>query len=295
MKPVTSERTETLGGGASPSISLPEKPLVTVEATKSWAPLDLRGLWTHRELMYFLVWRDLKVRYRQTLIGAAWAVLQPLAMVIAFSLVLGLLIRVDTGDVPYPLFVYSGLLVYTFFQGAVMNSSGSMVASSNLITKVYFPRLIVPIAAVGGRLVDLAIASVILVGMALWYGVSITVGLLMVPVLIALVTLLSLGIGIWSSAVNVKYRDVAVVVPVVLQVWMYASPIIYPITLIPDDWRWLYSLNPMVGIVENFRAAVLGLSFDWPALGVSVLVALAVLVCAVHAFQRVEKSFADII
>lgn len=295
MKPVTSEKTETPESDASPSISLPEKPLVTVEATKSWAPLDLRSLWAHRELMYFLVWRDLKVRYRQTLIGASWAVLQPLAMVIAFSLVLGLLIRVDTGDVPYPLFVYSGLLVYTFFQGAVMNSSGSMVASSNLITKVYFPRLIIPIAAVGGRLVDLAIASVILVGMALWYGVSITVGLLMVPVLITLVTLLSLGIGIWSSAVNVKYRDVAVVVPVVLQVWMYASPIIYPITLIPDKWRWLYSLNPMVGIVENFRAAVLGLPFDWPALGASALVALAVLAYAVHTFRRVEQGFADII
>lgn len=282
-------------GDASPSISLPEKPLVTVEATKSWAPLDLRSLWTHRELMYFLVWRDLKVRYRQTFIGVAWAVLQPLAMVIAFSLVLGLLIRVDTGDVPYPLFVYAGLLVYTFFQGAVMNSSGSMVASSNLITKVYFPRLIIPVAAVGGRLVDLAIAAVILVGMALFYGVSVTPGLLMVPVLIALVTLLALGIGIWSSAVNVKYRDVAVVVPVVLQIWMYASPIIYPITLIPDKWRWLYSLNPMVGIVQNFRAAVLGTAFDWPALGVSALVALAVLAYAVHAFRRVEQGFADII
>lgn len=295
MKPVTSEKTQMPESDASPSISLPEKPLVTVEATKSWAPLDLRSLWAHRELMYFLVWRDLKVRYRQTLIGASWAVLQPLAMVIAFSLVLGLLIRVDTGDVPYPLFVYSGLLVYTFFQGAVMNSSGSMVASSNLITKVYFPRLIIPIAAVGGRLVDLAIASVILVGMALWYGVSMTAGLLMVPVLIALVTLFSLGIGIWSSAVNVKYRDVAVAVPAVLQLWMYASPIIYPIALIPPEWRWLYSLNPMVGIIQNFRAAVLGLSFDWPALGVSVLVALAVLAYAVYAFRRVEQGFADII
>lgn len=295
MKPIASETTETRGDNVSPSISLPDKPLVTVEATKSWAPLDLRSLWTHRELMYFLVWRDLKVRYRQTLIGAAWAVLQPLAMVIAFSLVLGLLIRVDTGDVPYPLFVYSGLLVYTFFQGAVTSSSGSMVQSANLVTKVYFPRLIIPIAAVGGRLVDLAIASAILIGMALWYGVSVTAGLLMVPVLIALVTLLSLGIGIWSSAVNVKYRDVAVVVPVVLQIWLYASPIIYPITLIPSEWRWLYSLNPMVGIVENFRAAVLGLPFDWPALGVSALVALTVLAYAVHAFRRVEQGFADII
>ncbi len=283
------------GDGASPSIQLPDKPLVTVEATKPWAPLDLRSLWTHRELMYFLVWRDLKVRYRQTFIGVAWAVLQPLAMVIAFSLVLGFLIRVDTGGVPYPLFVYSGLLVWTFFSGAVTNSSDSMVASANLITKVYFPRLIIPIAAVGGRLVDLAIASVILIGMAIWYGVSITVGLLMVPVLVALVTMLSLGIGIWSSAVNVKYRDVAVVVPVVLQIWMYASPIIYPITLIPAEWRWLYSLNPMVGVVENFRAAVLGLPFDWPALGISVLVALAVLAYAVYAFRRVEQGFADII
>jgi lipopolysaccharide transport system permease protein len=295
MKPVTSERTNTPGGGASPSVSLPEKPLVTVEATKSWKPLDLRSLWTHRELMYFLVWRDLKVRYRQTLIGVAWAILQPLAMAIVYSLVLGLLIRVDTGDVPYPLFVYSGILVYMFFQGAVANSSVSMVASSNLITKVYFPRLIIPIASVGGHLVDLAIASVILVGMALFYGVPLTTGLLMVPVLIVLVTLFSLGIGIWSSAVNVKYRDVTVVVPVVLRIWLYASPVIYPITLIPDGWRWLYSLNPMVGIVQNFRAAVLGLPFDWPALGVSVLVALAVLAYAVNAFRRVEQDFADII
>lgn len=295
MKPVTSQRTNTLVGGSSPSVSLPEKPLVTMEATKSWKPLDLRILWTHRELMYFLVWRDLKVRYRQTLIGVAWAILQPLAMAIVYSLVLGLLIRVDTGDIPYPLFVYSGILVYMFFQGAVANSSGSMVASSNLITKVYFPRLIIPIASVGGHLVDLAIASMILVIMALFYGVSITVGLLMVPILLVLVTLFSLGIGIWSSAVNVKYRDVMVVVPVVLRIWLYASPVIYPITLIPDDWRWLYSLNPMVGVVQNFRAAVLGLPFDWPALGVSALVTLAVLAYAIHTFRRVEQGFADII
>lgn len=245
--------------------------------------------------MYFLVWRDLKVRYRQTLIGVAWAILQPLAMAIVYSLVLGLLIRVDTGDIPYPLFVYSGILVYMFFQDAVANSSGSMVASSNLITKVYFPRLIIPIASVGGHLVDLAIASMILVIMALFYGVSLTVGLLMVPILLVLVTLFSLGIGIWSSAVNVKYRDVMVVVPVVLRIWLYASPVIYPITLIPDDWRWLYSLNPMVGVVQNFRAAVLGLPFDWPALGVSALVTLAVLAYAIHTFRRVEQGFADII
>lgn len=295
MKSVTSETSEMGGGGASPSIQLPDKPLVTVEAARPGASFGLGDLWSYRELAYFLVWRDLKVRYRQTFLGVAWAVLQPLSMAVAFTLLLGILIRVNTGDVPYPLFVYSGLVVWSFFQGAVTNSSGSVVESSNLITKVYFPRLIVPIAAVGGRLVDLGISAVILLGMALFYGVSFGPHLLMVPVLVALVTLLALGVGIWASAINVKYRDVGVVMPVATQLWMYASPVIYPVTLIPEGWRWLYSLNPMVGVVENFRAALLGLPFDWTALAVSAGAALLLLAGAVYAFRRVEKGFADII
>lgn len=295
MKPITSEKMETPGSGASPSISLPDKPLVTVEAARPGASFGLRDLWSYRELAYFLVWRDLKVRYRQTFLGVAWAVLQPLSMAIAFTLLLGVLIRVDTGDVPYPLFVYSGLVVWSFFSGAVTHSSGSVVESSNLITKVYFPRLIVPISAVGGRLVDLAISAVILLGMALFYGVPFGPHLLMVPVLVMLVTLLALGVGIWASAINVKYRDVGVMMPVATQLWMYASPVIYPVTLIPESWRPLYSLNPMVGVVENFRAALLGLPFDWPALAISGVTALLLLVGAVYAFRRVEKGFADII
>lgn len=239
--------------------------------------------------------RDLKVRYRQTVFGVAWAVFQPLALMLVFTVFLGILIRVPSNGVPYPLFAYTGILLWLFFASAVGSGSGSLVGNSNLITKVYFPRIVIPIAAVGARLVDLAIAAVIFVCLTIYYGVEITRSIAMFPVILILVVLLTLGIGILTSAVNVRYRDVGVVLPVTLQLGLYASPVIYPSTLVPEQWQWLYSLNPMVGIIGNFRAALFGTGFDWSALSVSVAITFVLLVIAVYTFRRVEKSFADFI
>lgn len=274
---------------------LPDEPLVIIEPSKTWAGMDLRDLWSYRELLYFLTWRDLKVRYKQTILGVAWVVMQPLLTTIIFTLFLGKLARVPSDGLPYPLFVYAGLLPWSFFAGAVTNSSNSLVGSAHLITKVYFPRMIIPGAAVGGRLVDFAIAFLILVGMMVYYGVAITWGLVMLPVLVALITLLALSIGMWTSALNVKYRDIGVALPVLIQLWMFASPIIYPSSLVPEKWRWLYALNPLVGIIEGFRAALFGREFDWLALAVSTIIALILLVYSIYTFRRMEKSFADVI
>jgi lipopolysaccharide transport system permease protein len=271
------------------------EPLVVVEPSKSWAALDLRDLWAHRELLYFLIWRDLKVRFKQTLLGAAWVVIQPLFMMLVFTLFFGVLVRVPSDGIPYPIFVYSGLFLWTFFLNAVTNSTGSVIGNSSLITKIYFPRMIIPIATIGARLVDLAITFFILLGLAVYYGVTPTWRVVMLPVPIVMIALLALGVGIWASALNVRYRDVGVALPVLMQFWMFASPIIYPTSLVPANWQWLYALNPMVAIVENFRAALLGLEFNWAALGISAVAILVVLVFSTYTFRRAEKNFADII
>jgi lipopolysaccharide transport system permease protein len=282
---------EGLGSPLSPSESL-----IVIEPSRSWATPDLRALWAHRELLYFLIWRDLKVRYRQTLLGAAtWIIIQPFLMMLIFTLFFGLLVRVPSDGIPYPVFVYAGLFLWTFFSNTVISSSGSIVGNSNLITKVYFPRLLIPLSTVGGRLVDLAITFLIIIGLTAYYEVALTWSVVMIPVLIAMVALLALGIGTLVSAWNVKYRDVNAALPVLVQFWFFASPIIYPASLVPTNWQWLYFLNPMAVIVENFRAALFGLEFNWSALGISVITILTILVCSAYAFRRVEKSFADII
>ncbi len=275
--------------------SWPSEPLVVIEPRGSWATLDLRDLWAHRELLYFLIWRDLKIRYKQTLLGASWVIIQPFFMMLIFTLFFGMLVRVPSDGIPYPLFVYSGLFLWTFFSNAVISSSGSVVASSNLVTKIYFPRLLIPISTVGARLVDIAITFLILIGLMFYYEVALTWSVVILPVLIAMVVLLALGIGTWASALNVKYRDVGVALPVLMQFWMYASPIIYPASLVPTNWQWLYFLNPVAAIVENLRAALLGLEFNWSALAISAITILIILVCSTYTFRRVEKSFADII
>ena len=275
--------------------SWPNKPLVVIEPGGSWAALDLRDLWAHRELLYFLIWRELKVRYKQTLLGATWVIVQPLFMMLIFTLFFGLLVRVPSDGIPYPLFVYSGLFLWTFFSNAVTSTTGSVVASSNLITKIYFPRLLIPISMIGARLVDVTITFPILIGLTAYYGGALTWSVLMLPVLIAMVALLALGIGTWASALNVKYRDVGVALPVLMQFWMFASPIIYPASLVPPNWQWLYFFNPLAAIVENFRAALFGLEFNWSALAISAVTILTILVCSTYTFRRVEKSFADII
>jgi lipopolysaccharide transport system permease protein len=253
----------------------------------------LRTLWAYRELLYFLTWRDVKVRYKQTALGAAWAVLQPLLLMLIFSFFFGRLAGIKSDSVPYPLFAYAGLLPWTFFANAVTNSGNSLVGSANLITKVYFPRILIPVAAVASGLVDLAIAFVLLVALMFYYGTGLHLSVLVVPALVALVVLVAAAVGMWLAALNVKYRDVRYALPFLIQVWMFASPVIYPVP--GGRWRWLLALNPMTGIIQGFRSALLGQPFDLPTLGLAVGITLAALVSASLSFGRMEKSFADLI
>ncbi|MCA1614785.1 MAG: ABC transporter permease [Acidobacteria bacterium] len=281
--------------GESAPPTLPESPLVVIEPGRSAGLGALRDLWHYRELLYFLVWRDLKVRYKQTALGVAWVVMQPLLTTLVFSVFLGLLVRVPSDGVPYPLFVFAAMLPWTFFSGAVATSGNSLVGSSHLITKVYFPRVIIPMAAVGGRLMDFLVSFAVLALMMAFYGVAPTWNLLMLPPLVLLVTLLALGVGMWASASNVRYRDVAAILPVLVQLWMFASPVVYPLSVVPEGWRALYSLNPLVGVLAGFRSAVLGHAFDWGALAFSAAVTAAILAFAAFTFRRTEKHFADLV
>lgn len=274
---------------------LPEEPLVVIAPSKSWAAVELRGLWAFRELLYFLVWRDLKVRYKQTILGVVWVVMQPLLMTLIFTVFLGMLARVPSDGAPYPLFVYAGLLPWTFFANAIATTGNSIVGNAHLITKVYFPRMIIPGAATGARLVDFAIAFIILIGLMLYYSVGITASLLMLPLLVILITLFALGFGMWLSALNVKYRDIGIALPVLIQLWMFVSPVLYPASLVPERWRWAYELNPLVGIIEGFRSSLFGRAFNWPALSVSVVVTLVLLVYSAYTFRRMERDFADLV
>ena len=277
--------------------NLPAEPLVVIEPRSSWNALNLREVWAYRELLYFLTWRDVKVRYKQTVLGVAWAVIQPVFTMMIFTLFFGRLAGLDarTGGIPYPLFAYAGLLPWTFFSNAVTWSGNSLVGSANLITKVYFPRMIVPAAAVAAGLLDFAIAFVILVILMVYYQVSPTTNLLMLPVLVLLVTTLATAVGMWLSALNVKYRDIRFALPFLIQLWMFVSPIIYPADILPARWRWVLELNPITGIIEGFRSALFGRPFNWVSLSISALITVFALVYAAYSFKRVERRFADIV
>ncbi|HEY6121107.1 MAG TPA: ABC transporter permease [Pyrinomonadaceae bacterium] len=283
------------GPPASSHVYLPEEPLIKIRGTRSWAGVSLREIWLHRELLYFLIWRDLKTRYKQTILGVSWVVLQPLLMTIVFTVFLGKLVGVPTGNIPYPLFLYAGLLPWIFFSNAVSSGSYSLVGSSQMITKVYFPRLIIPAAAVGVRLSDLFVASVVLIILMRYYGIAFSWSLLLLPLLMIHLTLLALALSAWLSAINVRYRDTATALPVLLQLWMFASPIVYPVTVVPERWKFLYKLNPLMGIVEGFRSSLLGLPFDLVSLVASVIITMAILVSSSFAFRRMEDDFADIV
>ena len=275
---------------------LPREPLVVIEPRNSYFDFQLRDIWAYRELLYFLMWRDVKVRYKQTLLGVVWVVLQPLMMMLIFTLFFGRLVGVQSDGIPYALFAYAGLLPWTFFANASTISGNSVVNNSGLVTKVYFPRAIVPAAAVGAVLVDFAISSAVLAMLMLYYGVQPTRGLLMLPALVLLIIMLTLGFGLLTSALNVKYRDIRLALPFFIQVWFFASPIIYPSSIIPAAWRWLLMLNPMSGIVEGFRVALYGhKAFDWIGLTVSAAITVALLLYAAFTFHRLEKGFADIV
>ena len=276
-------------------ILLPEKPVVVIEPSKSWVALNLRDLWQYRDLLYILTMRDIKVRYKQTLLGAAWAIIQPLFTMLIFTLFFGKLAGMPSDGIPYPIFAYAGLLPWTFFSNAVTNSGNSLVGNSNLITKIYFPRMIIPMASVASGLLDFVIAFGLLVVLMFYYRVGLSINLLMLPVLLVLTSLLAIGVGMWMSALNVKYRDVRYALPFLVQLGMFASPIIYPLSLVPEKWRWLMALNPLAGQIEAYRSAFFGKPFDWLSLGVSAVLTFAVLVYSAYNFRRMEKSFADII
>jgi lipopolysaccharide transport system permease protein len=296
LQPTQTPRTEVLKETESPLIpDRKPQPLVVIEPSNILVALKLGEIWAHRELLYFLVWRDLKVRYKQTAFGVAWVILQPLFMTLVFTVVLGNIVRVPSGRIAYPLFAYSGIMLWTFFAGAVSITGNCLVGNAHLITKVYFPRLVIPLASIIARLADLGVVFVILFALMPYYRVGFTKQILLVPLFVILLALLALGFGLWASAVNVKYRDVGLAVPVLIQLWMFVSPVVYGLEMIPEKWRLVYSLNPLVGIIEGFRASLFGSTFDRRAIIISAAFTLILLVYGAYAFQRREKTFADIV
>jgi lipopolysaccharide transport system permease protein len=270
--------------------------VVRVEPSRGWVSLRINELWEYRELLYFLVWRDVKVRYKQTALGATWAIIQPFFTMIVFSLFFGRLAKVPSDGVPYPIFSYTALVPWSFFAYGLSQASNSLISSSNLITKVYFPRLIIPMATVMSGVVDFALAFVVLIGMMFYYGVMPTANVLWLPLFLLLALVTALGVGLWLSSLNVKYRDVRYVVPFITQFWMFATPIAYSSSLLSQPWRTIYGLNPMVGVVEGFRWALLGTkTAPGPIIALSSLAALVILIGGAFYFRRMEKTFADLV
>jgi lipopolysaccharide transport system permease protein len=271
-------------------------PVVRIEPSQGWVSLKLRELWEYRELLYFLTWRDVKVRYKQTILGAAWAIIQPFFTMVVFSLFFGRLAGIPSDGVPYPIFSFAALVPWTFFANGLNQSSNSLVGSADLIKKVYFPRLAVPVATILSGIVDFALAFIVLLGMMLFYGVIPTINTLWLPLFFLLALITSLGVGLWLSALNVKFRDVRYTVPFLTQFWMFSTPIAYPSSLLGEPWRTVYGLNPMVGVVEGFRWALLGTkTAPGPIIVASSLAALAILVGGAFYFRRMEKTFADVV
>lgn len=271
-------------------------PVGRIEPSKGWVSLRLHELWEYRELLYFFTWRDIKVRYKQTVLGAAWAIIQPFLTMVVFSLFFGRLANMPSDGIPYPIFSYTALVPWTFFANGLNQASNSLVGSANLIRKVYFPRLMMPICSVVSGIVDFVLAFTVLLGMMLYYDVIPTLNVLWLPLFLLLALVTSLAAGIWLSAMNVQFRDVRYVLPFLTQLWLFATPIAYPSSLLPEPWRTLYGLNPMVGVVEGFRWAMLG-SAQRPGamIIVSTLMALALLVTGAYYFRRMEKTFADVV
>jgi lipopolysaccharide transport system permease protein len=270
--------------------------LIIVRRDSGWIPVNLRAIWEYRELLYFLAWRDTKVRYKQMFLGIGWALLQPVMTMLVFSFFLGRLVQVPSDGIPYSLFTFCALLPWHLFARALTDSSNSLVANQNLLTKVYFPRLVIPLAAALPALVDFGFALAALVAMMFYYDLFLTPAVWKLPGLVLLAMVGALGIGIWLAALNVRYRDVKHIVPFFLQVWLFITPVAYPISLVPERWRLLYSLNPMTSVVEGFRSILLGTSTEMDfMLAVSVAVVLLWLVGGLYHFQRMERTFADVV
>lgn len=285
-------------GGTVAGIARParEAPVVIIEPSRLWTRGWLRDLWQYHELLLFLVWRDLKVRYKQTVLGATWAVLQPLLTMLLFTAIFGRLAKIPSDGLPYPVFAYAGLLPWQYFSGALSRAITSMVSSANLISKVYFPRLIVPLSALGAGLVDFAIAFSVLIGLMIWFGIAFRWTALTVPLFLLLASATALAVGLWLSMLNIKYRDVGHTIPFLIQFWMYASPVVYPASLVPERWRLIYSLNPMVGVIEGFRWALLGKQNpDFLLIATSTAAVFAALFGGILYFHQSEKTLADVI
>jgi lipopolysaccharide transport system permease protein len=277
------------------SPTLPDRPVLSITPSRGWVALNLVEVWAHRELLYFLTWRDIKIRYKQTALGMVWAIIQPLFPMLVFTLFFGRLAKVPSDGIPYSVFAYAGLLPWTYFASAIGNSSNSIVGSSNLISRVYFPRMIIPASAVLAALMDFLIAFMLLAILMIWHRIPVTLSTLMLLPLIAILTLVSLGIGMMFSGWTVKYRDIRFALPFLVQLWMFATPVIYPASLVPEKWRWVLGLNPITGIVEGFRSALFGRPFLWGFLAYSAAFAVVVLVYSAYSFRRLERLFADLI
>jgi lipopolysaccharide transport system permease protein len=270
-------------------------PVVDIVATSGWRGVNLLDLWAYRELLYILVWRDLKVRYRQTLFGVIWVMGQPLLTMLIFTLIFNRIARIDAGETPYTVFVLTGLLPWGFFAAGVQSAANSLIGNTNLITKVYFPRLLIPTASVMAGLIDFFVAGLVLAGMFAWSRISPTPALFFLPAVVLLAVGLTLGLGLWMAALNVKYRDVRILIPFVLQVWMFATPVVYPLHLLPQPYRSFAELNPMVGVIEGFRWCLLGGEPPLLALGLTSLFALVLLSGGMLFFRRMERTFVDVI
>ncbi len=273
-----------------------KKPFKVIQPRKGLFQLDLGSIWNSRELLYFLIWRDVLTRYKQTAIGAAWVVLQPLINMVLFTLIFSRLAKIPSDGIAYPVFAFTALLPWAYFAQALTKTSGSIVGSSNLVTKIYFPRLLIPLAACIAPVVDLVFSFLVLLVLMACYGIAPTWAILYLPVFLGLAIITALAVGLWSSALNVRYRDVGSIIPFVAQIWMYASPVAYPVSVVPEKWRLLYSLNPMVGVIEGFRWALLGKqSPDFSAMAVSAAVVTVLLAGGIVYFKKMEQSFADVI
>lgn len=266
-----------------------------IEPQSGWRLIDWNELWAYRELLYVLTMRDIKVRYKQTVLGFAWAIIQPVMMMVVFSVFFGRLANMPSDGFPYPIFVYAALLPWTFFANSITSSANSLVGSANLVSKVYFPRLIIPLSSVGSGLVDFAIAGGILLLLMVYYGVGWTANLFIVPILVIAAAFTALGVGTFLAALNVAYRDFRYVVPFLVQFWMFATPVVYPASLVPREWQWALYLNPMAGVIEGFRSAFLGRSFDVPGILLSLAIAGLLFAAGTAYFGKVERRFADII
>ena len=297
---MTVDKQSALQPGSESSTSAPpppDTPVILIEPSRGWVALRLRELWAYRELLYFLVWRDIKVRYKQTILGASWAILQPFTTMVVFSLFFGGLAQIPSDGVPYPLFSYTALVPWTFFASAVTGSSTGLASSAAIITKIYFPRILIPLADVLGKIVDFVLAFLILLVMMVFFQVPITIKIIWVPVFLLLALVTALGVGLWLSALNVQFRDIRYIVPFLTQIWMFITPIAYPSSLIENEaLRVVYAFNPMVGVIEGFRWVLLNTG-DPPQISllISAVIAIVLLISGLFYFQRMEKVFADVV